>query len=359
MLKKLLLLLALSLLSVSCGEEVLTQSTLSNSEKYADVETYNLNSCANMRFVKPPVDILFVVDNSGSTLQSSFAQIKSQIAATATTISSEFDYHIYIAPLMKQNDEDITKFPLVVHSKDGVDPNASFIRLQDINSTTFFAPATGGGAETGFQRVHNLIDANRANGIFREEANTIAVLISNGDDTEVMTAIGNNVVFDPGKFESKKSKFQELASTKLKSDSFRFISLVPHPIAMVGEHMDTIEKCLKKFTTLHGLVFQRKAKTQAKTQETFAQAITQSFFLSSIIASANKSKAINMTGGKLATPAAKRPLRKTILPSQKSKKADRRKCFQEAPPMATPMRGIKRIRTPAMLLIQVSPQQDL
>src|SRR5690554_4471880 len=96
-------LLALCALLTSCGEEFLTQNTLSETEKAPDIQNFAYESCAQMRLVKPPVDILFVVDNTGSTLQSSFQQIKEQIAATVGTISQEFDYHVYIAPLYEKN----------------------------------------------------------------------------------------------------------------------------------------------------------------------------------------------------------------------------------------------------------------
>ena len=227
--KKLISLFALCALFVSCGEEILTQNTLSESYKAGDLETFQYSTCSAMRFVKPPVDILFVVDNSGSTLQSSFSQIKSQIAATVSTISSEFDYHVYIAPL-HGNIGDIKNYPLVVSDVNSLTPpltNYNLVELGNINSQTFFAQADGNNNEAGFQRVYDVISQNRSNGIFRNNANTIAVMISNGDDKEVINSGNGNYSFNQALFNQKKSNFESLANS-LGADSFRFISLVPH-----------------------------------------------------------------------------------------------------------------------------------
>ena len=235
MIKKILPILALCALLSSCGEEVLTQNTLSETFRAQDLETFQYNTCAAMRFVKPPVDILFVVDNSGSTLQGSFQQIKDQIAATVSTISNEFDYHIYIAPLHPASGDSLSGYPLVVSDQTTLSTTAlNIIQLKDISSQVFFAQASGGTSEPGFQRVYDLINSNRSNKIFRNDAHTVAVMISNGDDTSVMHSIGTNEQQNPAAFAEKKQSFITLAdsmqqsSEATSSNSFRFISLVPH-----------------------------------------------------------------------------------------------------------------------------------
>tara|TARA_B100001971_G_scaffold215195_1_gene260317 strand:- start:145047 stop:146441 length:1395 start_codon:yes stop_codon:yes gene_type:complete len=222
-----LTLLALTML-ISCGEEVLTQNTLSTSFKATDLEAFEYTTCAASRFTKPPVDILFVVDNSGSTLQSSFQQIKSQIASTVSTISNEFDYHVYIAPLNSTttSSSEINNYPLLASDPSSVS-GLNLVNIDQISASTFFSQASGGSQETGFSRAYNVINANRNNGIFRSNANTIVVMISNGDDTEAVTNIGGNKVFDQNKFNQLKQNFINL-SNSMSTDSFRFISLVPH-----------------------------------------------------------------------------------------------------------------------------------
>lgn len=231
MLKRLKLFILMFSLFISCGEEVLTQNTLSTSFKATDIETFQYTTCAASRFVKPPVDILFVVDNSGSTLQSSFEQIKGQIASTVSTISNEFDYHVYIAPLNSTttNSSEINSYPLLLNEPDSI-PNIASVNVvqpSDVNASTFFSGATGNNQEAGFTRAYNVVNANRSNGIFRSNSNLIIVMISNGDDTDSLITINGNKVRDNSKFTQRKNNFISLANN-LSSDSFRFISLVPH-----------------------------------------------------------------------------------------------------------------------------------
>lgn len=228
MIKRLFLFFTLAALLSSCGEEVLTTNTVSTSQTGDKIENFSYSTCAAMRFVKPPVDILFVVDNSGSTLQSSFQQIKQQIANTVSTISDEFDYHIYIAPLHAGSGDSINGYPLIVSDIGTLSTAAlNIVELKNINSQTFFSQAMGGAGEFGFQRVYDLISSNRSNGIFRNEANTVAVMISNGDDTETMSFPGGQPAYNTDKFGEKFTQFTNLKST-MNADSFRFISLVPH-----------------------------------------------------------------------------------------------------------------------------------
>lgn len=229
--KQLFILTILALFSVSCGEEVLTQNTLSTAFTATDLEAFEYTTCAASRFTKPPVDILFVVDNSGSTLQSSFEQIKQQISSTVSTISNEFDYHVYIAPMnsITTSSSEIYSYPLIISDPSSVPNIASLnvIQPEQLSSTTFFSQASGNNQEYGFLRAYNVINANRNNGIFRNNANTIVVMISNGDDNETVISINGNQVPDNSKFNTRRQNFINLANT-MSADSFRFISLVPH-----------------------------------------------------------------------------------------------------------------------------------
>ena len=230
MIKKLLVTLILSTLLSSCGEEVLTQNTISETFGAPDLVTFQQDSCSNMRFVKPPVDILFVVDNSGSTLQSSFQAIKEQIANTVSTISNEFDYHIYIAPLNPNDGDNISNYPLIVSDPTTLSGSIShfnLVKLENINSSVFFDQAHGGFSEAGFDRVYNLVNQNKSNKIFRKNANLVTVMISNYDDTTTLSSQDNIITYDNVAFNNKKNRFINLKSS-LNAKSFRFISLAPH-----------------------------------------------------------------------------------------------------------------------------------
>jgi hypothetical protein len=234
--KKLLTIVIMGLFLVSCGEEVLTQGSLSVDYTATDLQGYELNTCSQMTFEKPPVDMLFVVDNSGSSLLPSFNQIKQQIANTINTISNEFDYHIYVAPLISLPGETLTQYPLLVSNPSSL-PSIGSVNIKTPESLSLFSPATGNNDEYGFDRVSALINGNRTNGIFRNNANTVVVMISNGDDTSAIQTIQGNQYFNQATFNTKKNELlkfsKKYASTNfinnpLNAESFRFMSLVSH-----------------------------------------------------------------------------------------------------------------------------------
>jgi hypothetical protein len=234
--KKLLTIVLMSLFLISCGEEVLTQSTLSTDFTASDLQGFELNTCSQMTFEKPPVDMLFVIDNSGSSLLPSFTQIKQQIANTINTISNEFNYHIYVAPLIPLSGEVITQYPLLVSDPSSI-PNIGNVNIVTPENLSLFSPASGNNDELGFQRVISLINGNRSNGIFRNNANTITVMISNGDDTEAIQTIQGNQYFNQATFTnvknqllsfSKKYALSHAVNNPLNAESFRFLSLVAH-----------------------------------------------------------------------------------------------------------------------------------
>ena len=231
--KSIFLFLLITLLSVSCGEEILTQGTLSEGYTASDLQGFELNTCSQMTFEKPPVDILFVIDNSGSSLLPSFNNIKQQIRNTVNTISNEFDFHIYVAPLIPLSGDSLTQYQTVVSDPSTL-PNQSSVNIVSIENLSLFSTATGNNDEHGISRALSLINGNRTNGIFRNKANTIIVTISNGDDTEAMISIQGNTYFDPDKYNQLKNSVMNLSADyntsngALQAESLRYISLVAH-----------------------------------------------------------------------------------------------------------------------------------
>ena len=233
---KLLLFLIVSTLLSSCGEEVLTSKTINEKAVTNSIQTFEVNTCSQMQFQKPPVDILYVIDNSGSTVASSFQDIKSEISNTIYNISKEFDYHVYFAPLNPAPNDSISGYPLIVSDPESL-PSLSSVNLVSPESLNMFSQESGNNVEHGFTRAYNLINYNRSNGIFRENANTIIVMISNGDDTESTITFGSGRATDPQVFNSLKQNFQKLTkkyasansvSNPLNAENFKFISLVAH-----------------------------------------------------------------------------------------------------------------------------------
>lgn len=234
--KKLLLNLFTLGLLFSCGEEVITQNSVDAQFKSSDLESSEISTCAQMTFRKPPVDILYVIDNSGSTLANSFQEIKSQIQKTIYTVSNEFDYHMYFAPLHPTPGDNIQAYPLIVSDPDSLTSVAS-VNLTNSDNLSMFAQASGNNEEKGFERIKNIINNNRTNDIFRDNANTIVLMISNGNDTEAMDNVNGNKVLNSLKYGSIKLGFQKYTkqyaqsntvTNPLNAKEFRFISLVAH-----------------------------------------------------------------------------------------------------------------------------------
>ena len=228
-------LLALSFLA-SCGEETIAPTTQSTTFTTTDIQTFDVSTCSQMRLEKPPVDILYVIDNSGSTVAGSFQSIKAQIQNTVYNISNEFDYHVYFAPLNAGPSDSINGYPLIVSNPSSL-PSTATVNITSVENLNMFAQASGNNEEYGFQRVKNIIDHNRSNGIFRNNSNTIVIMISNGDDTQSLINVGGNRVYDASVFNNSVLNFKKYTkkyaqsssvSNPMNAESFRFLSLVAH-----------------------------------------------------------------------------------------------------------------------------------
>lgn len=213
---------------ISCSQETLTTGSQKDSTGVASQVTTNLQSCAQMQLDKPPVDILYVIDNSGSSLSGEFQSIKSSIANTINSVSNEFDFHIYLAPLFAPSGSNIHSYPLIVSNVNGL--NSQSLNIKSIDSLTsndIFASATGNNFENGLERARLLVSNNRSNGIFRNNAHTIIVMVSNGNDTTTTGTIDGQPYVIAGAYENHRDQYFSLKNS-LSAQSMRFISLVAH-----------------------------------------------------------------------------------------------------------------------------------
>lgn len=231
--KKLNLLAYLTLLILtSCGgDEIFNKKTQNDSFTANKVKPFSSSQCAQMHFEKPPVDLLFLVDNSGSTLSSDFSALKNQISQTIGQISSEFDFHIYVAPLVANQGDSINSYPLLVANTNGL-PSVTNLNIVSPDALEFFSNVTGNNLEEGFERAYQVIKNNISNGVFRKNANLVIVTISNGDDDSSYFQSGQNKVFDASKFNAKKTQLKSLAKSSgdplLEAETVRYLTLVAH-----------------------------------------------------------------------------------------------------------------------------------
>ncbi len=253
--KTVLLSVLLSLMFTSCSEEKFTIQGQSSSFSTQATTSYSLGSCSNHHTVRPMVDILYVVDNSSSSFSIPHT-LKEELKNTIATLSSDFDYHVYIAPLIPISGEGPSSYRLLLNNPDSVTSDARNNLLvsggvDNISLGDFFQSASGGSTEYGFKRVKQLIDGNRSNLIFRKHANIMAVMISTEDDEEgldqydyngstVVTPFSDNGVYNSyvSYFKRYTAKYysssNSVPSNALMASQFRFLSVVPHTTCQSG-----------------------------------------------------------------------------------------------------------------------------
>lgn len=223
---------------VSCGEEVLTKTTQDENYSAPDVNTFSAMTCSESHFDKPPVDILYIVDNSGSTLTANFNALKESIRNTLQTISFDFDYHIYIAPLIPLPGENLSTYPLLYSNLNSFDSITNLNVHNDLNSVPVFQQVTGNNAEAGVQRSIDIINANRSNKIFRNNSHLVITLVSTEDDDslyDVAQGVGrflSDTKFTQAKnallsFSKKYNQATGGITNPMNAESLRFFTIVP------------------------------------------------------------------------------------------------------------------------------------
>lgn len=219
------LVLFIALLTMwSCSKEEFASTP--KSEKYTanNVEVFQNLTCSNHTLVKPPVDILYLVDNSSSANYLS-PTVRNQIALTIQSLSQEFDYRVMVAPLLPDGGSDSFR-PVITNNAGAMSSNVNVVAP---DSATFFGPPQGSN-ERGFERSYNLINQNRiSNGglVFRNNAHTIVVLISNGNDNETSSYLNGFPIVNQSAYDTAKTRFINLKAN-LTAQQFRFFSMVAH-----------------------------------------------------------------------------------------------------------------------------------
>lgn len=170
------------LLLSSCGKDLFSPSRQSDQFTPSDRDQSTTSSCSQFTLIKPKVDFLFVWDNSTST---NFItdETKAALNNTIDLISDRFDYHVFVAPLIGEGNDDaffISENPESLSNEAiqslKVSPSSAASKLESM-------PKRPGNIELGITRTIELLQSNIDNGIFRQNAYTIIVIMSNTDDT--------------------------------------------------------------------------------------------------------------------------------------------------------------------------------
>jgi len=137
-------------------------------------------SCSSFTLIRPRVDFLFLWDNSTST---NFINPQTQAALNNTIdlISDRFDYHIMISPLLGSGN---TNSSLITYDPNGLGSSALSMKIDRNQAGNALAnlPTVQGSYEAGVERSIELISNNISNGVFRQGAYTMIVVMSNQDD---------------------------------------------------------------------------------------------------------------------------------------------------------------------------------
>ena len=186
-----ILLIATSLLSCAKQEFAAIKSPQISNINPLTSTTNQL--CSQSTLVSPKVDVLLLWDNSSSALFIN-SSTKNSFNQLLTSVSEKFDYHILSAPLISTNNTNsLYEASLVVKDTASVSGVSSILKTKEQAAAALNFSSAVGSYEPGVDRATSIIQANHANGIFRSDAYTIIVVMSNGDDTscEIATGLGS------------------------------------------------------------------------------------------------------------------------------------------------------------------------
>ncbi len=180
--KNKLLMMAMVLLFSACAKEEFAVNKGTQNTSLSTLETTANKLCSQSTLISPKVDILMLWDNS-SSFNFVTTATKSSMSNLISAVSENFDYHLLTLPLVPASTTNLYEGQLVVKNNTGLSGGAlSIVKTKDAAvSGLGFTPGNGS-AEVGVDRAISVIEQNRSNGIFRNDAYTIIVVISNEDD---------------------------------------------------------------------------------------------------------------------------------------------------------------------------------
>lgn len=170
---------------VSCGEQQFGIVPKNESTNMDPLAQYMDVSQSTFTPIKPKVDVIYFVDNSGSSYYLP-NDIKFSLQQTVNYLSQSFDYRVIGAPLLPQipGSTDYTDFQVMTNSTDLSGIPGDGRRISSYQQFDFFTKEPISGVEKGLRRLVDFVDYHK-NNLLRNNSHLIIVLISNGRDTEV------------------------------------------------------------------------------------------------------------------------------------------------------------------------------
>ena len=273
------------------------------SNKYNTTPTQKLDfpghEFSKFTTVKPKVDFLFLWDNSSSA-NLTRPETQWAMANTINLISENFDYRIILSPLLGGETPNPFWESYIVSEDGSYIPNNLKDRWTPPGEGAMaifkLFPQKYGSLENGISRAYSLTSAGFNNGIFRQGAHMIMVVLSNGDDN---SWAGSKVIFEkdtnkcifsesgtipnmliPGCLDTYindyATKFKNLRDAK-SSKTLRFLSVVPSTGcsgSKTGSTYTTMSAKLFSFQQQSGF----PANTQPGAPDSFDFCNMQSFY---------------------------------------------------------------------------------
>lgn len=223
----------LPLLFLGCGAEQFATSPKTTSHQANPLQTYAHQSCSTFTLIKPKVDVLYVVDNSGSSYYIA-NDIKTALSNTVSKLSQDFDYRVIGTPLIEtaayNND-----FQVMTNSTDLSGLPSDDRRIFSASNFSFFSNTPLSGVERGLHRVVNFVDHHK-NALIRKDSYLVVVLVSNGRDLDVEEDAGfgnGETIFNSYNYNSRMSSLVNLKNF-LNSIQLRMISVTAKSVCIPG-----------------------------------------------------------------------------------------------------------------------------
>jgi hypothetical protein len=222
-----------------CGAEQFGTTPQSNASQANPLQVYQQSSCSGHTLDKPLVDILYVVDNSSSFSWIS-SSVKTSIQNTIGSISSQFDYRVIGTPLLKTSSgnedyqvlaKDPTSLPVSVPSSKIL---SSYSQFSFFDSTAH-PPIDPFDPEAGLKRVDEFVTAHSTNGLLRQNAYLLVVLVSNGKDYDIEKP---GTGFNQAAFNARKDRFMNPTSGLkkfLNLKQFRILSVTANDKSLCSD----------------------------------------------------------------------------------------------------------------------------
>lgn len=246
----------------SCAKEEFAINKGAQTGSVNPIETTTNKLCSQSTLISPQVDILMLWDNS-SSFNFVTPATKASMSKLISSVSENFDYHILSLPLVPTNTQNPLHEGILVAKNSGtVSGTATSILRTKEQAVASLAFSQGVGSnERGIDRAISVVQNNQSNGIFRKNAYTIIVVMSNEDDKgcEADRGLNSCTAYDRNLYTApKKTKLlclrgktsidcSQSGVTSLNATMMRFINISPLTSCSLGfNNQNTIYRDVAK-----------------------------------------------------------------------------------------------------------------